>query len=29
MTPEMLDLFWSWFEVPTSNENVVWVQQDA
>lgn len=29
MTPEMLDLFWSWFEVPTSNENVVWVQQEA
>ncbi|OEE39753.1 AAA family ATPase [Vibrio anguillarum] len=27
MTPEMLDLFWSWFEAPTSNENVVWVQQ--
>ncbi|MEZ9865218.1 AAA family ATPase [Vibrio breoganii] len=27
MTPEMLDLFWSWFEVPASNENVVWVQQ--
>ncbi|MEZ8384197.1 ATP-binding protein, partial [Vibrio splendidus] len=29
MTPEMLDLFWSWFEVPTSNENVIWVQQEA
>ncbi|PMO58454.1 AAA family ATPase [Vibrio breoganii] len=27
MTPEMLDLFWSWFEIPASNENVVWVQQ--
>ena len=27
MTPEMLDLFWSWFEAPTSDENVVWVQQ--
>ncbi|GHA40412.1 AAA family ATPase [Photobacterium aphoticum] len=25
MTPEMLDLFWSWFEVPTPNEDVVWV----
>jgi len=27
MTPEMLDLFWSWFETPTSNENVVWIQK--
>ncbi len=26
MTQEMLDLFWSWFEVPSSNENVVWVE---
>lgn len=26
MSPEMLDLFWSWFEVPTSNENVLWVK---
>lgn len=25
MTTEMLDLFWSWFEVPKSNENAVWV----
>ncbi|PMJ89923.1 ATP-binding protein [Vibrio sp. 10N.261.55.A7] len=22
MTPEMLSLFWSWFEVPTANENI-------
>jgi predicted kinase len=27
MTPDMLDLFWSWFEVPTPDENVLWVQQ--
>ncbi|EKM26624.1 AAA family ATPase [Vibrio sp. HENC-03] len=27
MSPEMLDLFWSWFEVPTRCENVVWIQQ--
>ncbi|HGY9596878.1 TPA: AAA family ATPase [Vibrio campbellii] len=27
MTPEMLDLFWSWFEIPTDSENVVWVKQ--
>ncbi|WP_135458427.1 AAA family ATPase [Vibrio echinoideorum] len=26
MTPEMMVLFWSWFEVPTSSESVVWVQ---
>ena len=26
MTPEMLELFWSWFEVPSTDENVVWVQ---
>lgn len=26
MSPDMLDLFWSWFEVPTSNENVLWVK---
>ncbi|ROV58253.1 ATP-binding protein [Vibrio ponticus] len=26
MTPEMLELFWSWFEAPTADENVVWVQ---
>jgi predicted kinase len=26
MTPEMLELFWSWFETPTSDENVVWIQ---
>ncbi|MCA3908390.1 ATP-binding protein [Vibrio vulnificus] len=26
MTPEMLELFWSWFEIPASCENVVWVQ---
>ncbi|EDK29700.1 hypothetical protein VSWAT3_07096 [Vibrionales bacterium SWAT-3] len=26
MTPDMLALFWSWFEIPTSNENVVWVK---
>ncbi|ASA57465.1 AAA family ATPase [Vibrio gazogenes] len=26
MTPEMLDLFWSRFEVPSPEENVVWVQ---
>ncbi|MFS1906128.1 AAA family ATPase [Vibrio lentus] len=29
MTPEMLELFWSWFEVPTSDENVVWVKSDS
>ena len=27
MTPEMLDLFWSWFEIPTDSENVTWVKQ--
>ncbi len=27
MTPDMLDLFWSWFEVPVTNEKIVWVQQ--
>ncbi|HCH1192615.1 TPA: ATP-binding protein [Vibrio parahaemolyticus] len=27
MTREMLELFWSWFEIPASGENVVWVQQ--
>lgn len=26
MTPEMLELFWSWFETPTLNENVIRVQ---
>lgn len=26
MTPEMLDLFWSWFEVPMSTEPVIWVR---
>lgn len=26
MTPEMLELFWSWFEIPASDENVVWIQ---
>ncbi|GEM81548.1 AAA family ATPase [Vibrio superstes] len=25
MTPEMLELFWSWFEVPTQDEDVIWV----
>ncbi|MGB1311528.1 MAG: AAA family ATPase [Leucothrix sp.] len=25
MTPEMLDLFWSWFEVPSQDEALVWV----
>ncbi|MGY5832688.1 AAA family ATPase [Vibrio vulnificus] len=29
MTPEMLELFWSWFEIPVSNENVVWVHRDT
>lgn len=29
MTPEMLALFWSWFEVPTLEENVVWIHSDA
>ncbi|WP_019280982.1 AAA family ATPase [Vibrio anguillarum] len=29
MTPEMLALFWSWFEIPASNENVVWVHRDT
>ncbi|WNJ97559.1 ATP-binding protein [Vibrio ruber] len=27
MTPEMLDLFWSKFEVPNPDENVIWVSQ--
>ena len=22
MTPEMLEMFWSWFEVPTDAENI-------
>ncbi|RMZ62668.1 ATP-binding protein, partial [Vibrio anguillarum] len=22
-------LFWSWFETPASNENVVWVHRDT
>ncbi|ELB2162857.1 AAA family ATPase [Vibrio parahaemolyticus] len=26
MMPEMLELFWSWFEIPASSENVTWVQ---
>lgn len=26
MTPEMLDLFWSWFEVPTLDEDLVWIK---
>ncbi|MDV7105779.1 ATP-binding protein [Vibrio sp. TH_r3] len=26
MTAEMLDLFWSWFEIPELNENVVRIQ---
>lgn len=26
MNGEMLDLFWSWFEVPSSTENVIWVR---
>ena len=25
MTPEMLELFWSWFEVPNQTENITWV----
>ncbi len=25
MTPEILELFWSWFEIPALDENVVWV----
>lgn len=29
MTPEMLELFWSWFEIPDPNENVVWVKRDS
>ncbi|CAH0533231.1 hypothetical protein VST7929_01095 [Vibrio stylophorae] len=29
MTPDMLNLFWSWFEIPTSNEQVVWIQSDT
>ncbi|MFH0257988.1 AAA family ATPase [Vibrio rumoiensis] len=29
MTSEMLDLFWSWFDPPASNENVVRVQQST
>ncbi|OLQ85473.1 AAA family ATPase [Vibrio ponticus] len=27
MTPEMLELFWSWFETPDSTEHVVLIQQ--
>ncbi|EJG0940750.1 AAA family ATPase [Vibrio parahaemolyticus] len=27
MTLEMLELFWSWFEIPAPNEGVVWVQR--
>ena len=27
MTAEMLELFWSWFEVPSNDENVVWVSK--
>ena len=26
MTPEMLEMFWSWFEEPTSDENLVWIK---
>lgn len=26
MTQEVLKLFWSWFEIPTSNEKVVWIR---
>lgn len=29
MTPNMLELFWSWFEIPTPNEDVVWVERDG
>lgn len=29
MTPEMLDLFWSCFETPTPDENVVWVHREV
>ncbi|MCG9544055.1 ATP-binding protein [Vibrio sp. Isolate33] len=29
MTPDMLELFWSWFETPAPNEDVVWVQRDG
>ncbi|WP_394209824.1 AAA family ATPase [Enterovibrio calviensis] len=29
MTLDMLELFWSWFEVPTPNEKVIWVQQNV
>ncbi|CAM3168837.1 AAA family ATPase [Vibrio mytili] len=29
MTTEMLELFWSWFEIPTSKENVVWINRDT
>ena len=29
MTPEMLELFWSWFEIPAPNEDVVWVELDG
>ncbi len=27
MTPEMMKMFWSWFEVPAKDEKVVWVSQ--
>ena len=27
MTPDMMEMFWSWFEVPAKDENVVWVSQ--
>ncbi len=26
MTPEMLELFWSWFEAPTPNEKMVFIK---
>jgi predicted kinase len=28
MTPEMLDMFWSWFEVPSTSEITIWKTTD-
>lgn len=29
MTPEMLEMFWSWFEVPLEDEALVWISKQA
>ena len=29
MTPEMLDMFWTWFETPDSNEHVISINSGA